>query len=341
MKFELKKTRGLDFKSANLIKRDFFSAGQLPLIISPQVPGLDLSQWIYKEKKYVDEELLKYCAVLFRGFDITRIEQFETVVKAYDPTLLSYNERSTPRTAVSNNVYTATEYPADQYIPLHNENSYSHRFSLKLWFCCLVPAATGGETPLADSRLVTANLRKEIVDIFNEKQIMYSRNFTTGIDLDWQTAFQTGSRVEVEEYCRKAGIEFQWKSDGGLQTKQIRPATIRHPITNAPIWFNQAHLFHVSSLDESLRRDLLETTARDALTRNAYFGDGEEIPVSMLDEIRETYRNCQTQFKWEKSDVLLVDNIFTCHARNPFTGPRKVIVAMSEPHQSANDRATA
>lgn len=341
MKFELKKTQAMDFKSSDLIKRDFFSSGQLPLIISPKVRGLDLSQWISKEKKYVDEELLRYGAILFRGFDITQVGQFENVVKSYNPALLSYKERSTPRTAVSNNVYTATEYPADQFIPLHNENSYSHQFPLKLWFCCLIPSETGGETPLADSRKVTKNLRKELIDIFNEKQVMYCRNFTTGIDLDWKTAFQTDSRADVEDYCLKAGIEFKWKNDGGLQTKQIRPAIIKHPVTNAPIWFNQAHLFHVSSLNESLKRDLLETTAKDSLTRNAYFGDGDEIPDSMLDEIRETYQNCQTQFKWEKSDVLLIDNIFTCHARNPFTGQRKVIVAMSELHKSISGNAAS
>jgi alpha-ketoglutarate-dependent taurine dioxygenase len=333
MKFELKKPKAINLNTSDLINSDFFSDGQLPLVITPKVPGLNLSHWIAKEKHFIDEQLQLFGAILFRGFDIFEVGEFENVVKSYNPSLLAYKERSTPRTAVSENVYTATEYPADQYIPLHNENSYSHQFPLKLWFCCLIPSQTGGETPLANNRDVTKFLRKEIFDLFKEKKVMYSRNFTTGIDLNWQTAFQTESQTVVEQYCLKSGIEFMWKNDGGLQTKQIRSAIIKHPVNNEIIWFNQAHLFHVSSLNASLRQDLLETTNKDHLTRNAYFGDGSEIPETILNEIREAYRNCQIQFKWEKSDVLLIDNIFTCHARNSFTGERKIIVAMSELYQ--------
>ncbi|MBD3557661.1 TauD/TfdA family dioxygenase [Planktothrix sp. FACHB-1355] len=325
-----KKPTALNLEQTELVKKEFFSTGELPLVVIPKVPGLALNQWIAREKNKIESDLKNFGAILFRGFDIFEVEHFEKVVKSFDPSLLSYKERSTPRTAVSDHVYTATEYPSDQYIPLHNENSYSHQFPLKLWFCCLVPPETGGETPIADSRRVFSRLEPELVRLFNEKKVLYCRNFTTGIDLDWRTAFQTESRAEVEKYCREAEIDFEWKSNGGLQTRQIRPATIRHPQTNENVWFNQAHLFHVSSLNESLKRDLLETTPAGALTRNAYFGDGSEISESILHEIRDVYGSCQIQFKWEKGDVLLVDNILTCHARNPFTGRRRIVVAMSE-----------
>jgi alpha-ketoglutarate-dependent taurine dioxygenase len=38
------------------------------------------------------------------------------------------------------------------------------------------------------------------------------------------------------------------------------------------------------------------------------------------------------ELPWRQGDILLIDNMLTAHARNPFTGPRKVVVAMADPH---------
>ncbi len=35
---------------------------------------------------------------------------------------------------------------------------------------------------------------------------------------------------------------------------------------------------------------------------------------------------------WQEGDILLIDNMLAAHARSPFTGPRKVLVAMADPH---------
>ncbi|MNT35177.1 Taurine catabolism dioxygenase TauD, TfdA family [compost metagenome] len=37
-------------------------------------------------------------------------------------------------------------------------------------------------------------------------------------------------------------------------------------------------------------------------------------------------------FAWQDGDVMMLDNMLIAHARNPFKGPRKVVVAMAEPH---------
>jgi alpha-ketoglutarate-dependent taurine dioxygenase len=37
-------------------------------------------------------------------------------------------------------------------------------------------------------------------------------------------------------------------------------------------------------------------------------------------------------FRWQAGDVLMLDNMLAAHARAPFKGPRKVVVAMAEPH---------
>lgn len=329
MKFELKKVKPVTLTSSTLVKTEFFNEDKLPLVIKPNFDGVDLIDWISKQKQFIAEELTKYGAILFRGFDITSETLFNQAVSAYDADLLEYKERSTPRTALGKNIYTATEYPADQKIPLHNENSYSPNYPLKLWFCCVKPSVTGGQTPLADSRKIYDHISGRTRDEFIKSKVKYTRNYGVGIDLDWKTAFQTDSKKNVENYCRNAEIDFEWLSNEKLHTEQIRPAVIAHPLTKEKVWFNQAHLFHYTNLPPEIRKDLLETTDKNSLSRNAYFGDGSEITEETLDEIRKIYDQFTVSFYWQKGDLLIVDNLLTAHGRNSYTGDRKILVAMS------------
>src|ERR1700754_2837743 len=102
---------------------------------------------------------------------------------------------------------------------------------------------------------------------------------------------------------------------------------VTHPSTGETVWFNHAHMFHVSNLEAKVRESLLREFTEEYLPRNAYYGDGSKIESSILEEIRETYYQTAVTFKWEKGDVLLLDNILASHGREPFVGPRKVLVA--------------
>ena len=53
-----------------------------------------------------------------------------------------------------------------------------------------------------------------------------------------------------------------------------------------------------------------------------------------LAKIREAYEQTAVRFRWQEDDVLLIDNMLTSHARDPFSGPRKIVVAMSELYPS-------
>ena len=98
------------------------------------------------------------------------------------------------------------------------------------------------------------------------------------------------------------------------------------------MWFNQAHLFHVSNLPVEVRESLLEIVDEEDLPRNVYYGDGSPIEESLLDDIRGVLAEATVSFPWCSGDVLMLDNMLTAHARTPFSGPRKVIVAMAQGH---------
>jgi hypothetical protein len=163
--------------------------------------------------------------------------------------------------------------------------------------------------------------------LFESKGITYIRNYGQ-LGLSWQETFQTQRPDGVEEYCRRNGIDWEWSDKGGLRTRQTLPAVRTHPTTGALVWFNQAHLFHLSSLGE-LRSDLMAQFGGDDVPRHAVFGDGEEITAELLQEVRAAYERHAVSVAWKQNDLLILDNMLWAHGRRPYSGPRRVLVAMT------------
>lgn len=309
----------------------------LPLVVQPATEGLNLIAWASSNLEFIEIQLLKYGGILFRNFTVRPENEFERLITVISGDLVEYNYRSTPRSRISGKIYTSTEYPADQSIPLHNEMAYSKNWPMKIWFFCLQPAESGGETPIADSRKVFERIDPRIKERFLQKNVMYIRNYGDGLDLPWQNVFQTSNKSEVEDYCRRDGIKFEWKDGNRLTTRQVCQGVAAHPKTGQKVWFNQAHLFHVSSLEPQIQQSLLSAFSPEQLPRNAFYGDGSPIEASVIQEIREVYEQEAITFSWEKGDILMLDNMLTAHGRRPYRGPRKIMVGMAEPFTGSDN----
>ncbi|MBY0463181.1 MAG: TauD/TfdA family dioxygenase [Alphaproteobacteria bacterium] len=299
------------------------------LVCEPINKNFDAFGWTSTNKLLIEKEILKYGGILFRNFGLYSVSEFNRFVQIFSSNLLDYVYRSTPRTRLGGKIYTATEYPADRTIPMHNENAYANIWPEKIFFFSTIVATEGGETPIVDSRNVYKKLDPAIIKKFEEKKVLYIRNYRTGVDLSWQEVFQTNNKDEVEDYCKNNSILWEW--DNGiseLTTKQICQATLSHPQTQEKVWFNQAHLFHVSGLDNDVQKSLLEEYGENNLPRNAFYGDGAPFEEDILDHIREIYEQEKIKFKWQKGDIMLLDNVLMAHGRQPFKGERKVAVAM-------------
>jgi alpha-ketoglutarate-dependent taurine dioxygenase len=306
----------------------------LPLVIQPRVDGIDLQAWAVRNQAQIKSSLLQHGALLFRGFNLREADDFEGFVKTVSSELLEYRERSSPRSLVQGHIYTSTNYPADQTIFLHNENSYQITWPLKIFFFCHTAPASGGETPIADCRRTLRRLDPKIVERFSDKKVMYVRNFCNGFGLSWQTVFQTDDKNQLNDYCRRAGIEAEWKSANQLRTRQVREAVAIHPVTGEPVWFNHAAFFHESTLEPTIREMLHSQFKEEDLPNNTYYGDGSPIEPSVLDEIRDAYLKETVLFPWLKGDLLMLDNMLVAHGRAPFTGPRKILVGMADPYST-------
>jgi hypothetical protein len=310
---------------------------KLPAVVEPDpqdriTAAEDFLASVIEDHDSLTGKLLEAGALLFQGLPLLNIPEFARFARRFaGRELLSYVAGASPRTQLGGGVYTSTEYPSEFTLPLHNELSYTFEWPEYLFFSCVTAAPEGGETPLADSREILRHLDPKIVERFRSRGLRYERILDGGRDnrYSWQAAFETDDREVVENYCRKGDVEFRWNDDGSLWLSECRPATAIHPKTGEEVWFNQADGFHPSVFGDEFYREYLLEPEKHRLRLNVRFADGGEIDVSDLNHIRGVIKNLSSATPWREGDILVVDNMLACHGRNPFTGPRKTLLAMA------------
>jgi alpha-ketoglutarate-dependent taurine dioxygenase len=325
-----------------LVRTSFFDSDRrFPAVVEPTLPDLDLVAYASGNRPAIEDLLARHGAIFFRGFTLAGVERFQQLVTAVSSGPLEYTERSSPRSQVSGKIYTSTDYPPNHPIFLHNEQSYNTLFPQKIIFFCVLPAAQGGATPIADCRRVYDRLPSALRERFERLGYLYVRNFGHGFGLPWQEAFQTEDRAAVEAYCAEHRIELEWRDGGRLRTRQVRPAVAVHPQTGERTWFNHLTFFHVSTLVPAVRDALLDEFAEEDLPNNTYYGDGAAIEPEVLATLREIYGQETVSFPWGRGDVLMLDNMLAAHGREPYEGARKVVVGMADPVRWNDVRAGA
>ncbi|MBE9035918.1 TauD/TfdA family dioxygenase [aff. Roholtiella sp. LEGE 12411] len=321
-RFRLLPRKTISIFPEDLVKVEhIFPQSHLPLVLKPNLDGLDLAEWASDNRDFIRAKLLQYGGILFRNFSIDGSTQFEKLIKSISGDLLEepteqniHNEEASPK----------------QNIFFHNEYSDKSSWPLKIFFFCIEPAQQGGEIPLADCRRVIDHINSRIKEQFLQKKWMLVRNFGGNFSQTWQRVFKTTDKSVVEKYCLSNNIEFEWKDNNRLRTRTVLPIIAQHPETDELIWFNQVAFFHISTLEPLLREALLAFPEED-LPNNTYYGDGSPIETSVIDEISQAYRQETVIFPGNKGDILMLDNMLVAHGRTPFVGHQEVLVGMSEP----------
>ncbi|WPN61791.1 non-ribosomal peptide synthase/polyketide synthase [Pseudomonas sp. P9_35] len=302
---------------------------RFPLMLEPGEPHLDVIEWIHQNRPLLEQKLAEHAGILFRGFALDGIQGFEAFAEAVQPGLYGqYGDL--PKKEGGKNTYRSTPYPERKMILFHNESSHQDRWPRKQMFYCEQAAPVGGATPVVDCRLMYERLPADLREKFEDKGLLYVRTFTDKLDVSWQHFFKTEDRLEVEARCRAGGIQWRWLDNDELQTRTPGPAIITHPITGEKSFFNQVQLHHIYWLDPDVREDLLSMFGLERMPRHVYYGDGTPIEDEVMARIGELYEACAVRFDWQKGDVILLDNMLVAHARDPFEGPRKIVVAMGD-----------
>ena len=75
----------------------------------------------------------------------------------------------------------------------------------------------------------------------------------------------------------------------------------------------------------------MDVYGADGLPFNTRFGNGDPIGEDVVELLNKVYEANTAREPWQAGDLLLVDNIRTAHSREPFEGPREVLVGDGRP----------
>lgn len=328
--FRAVRPRPIDIGHTSIVEtRELAPGNLLPLYVTPAMSGVDFAGWASNNRDFIEEKLLQHGGILFRGFGLSSVTDFESAATgAFRDLFKDYGDL--PQEGDSGRIYKSTPYPSDKVILFHNESSHLQRWPLKIAFFCAKAAAVGGNTPILDSRLLCQVMDTEILGEFRAKGLTYLRNFSPGLDVSWPQFFHTTDRSDVDAACAKAGVAWEWVGVDGLRVRQKCKAVTRHPKTGDEIFFNQVQLHHTSCLDPETREALSKLFGPDEMPRNVLYGDGTPIPDEVMGYLDELYWKHCVQFTWQTGDLILLDNMLTAHARSSYEGERKIMVAMGE-----------
>ena len=304
---------------------------KMPLVIEPNHEQVDLIYWLQNNKEEWYKLWLDHGAVLFRGFGVDTIEKVDAFAGCTIDEVFKENTEHQP-VSDSGSVQVPVEYAKDSHLLWHNENTFNLHWPTRAIFACGIPAETGGETPLVDARVMYDAIDPEIVDMFATKGVMYVRSYGVNdyVGLSWKKVFNTEDKKVVEAKCIEQKMEFEWLDNDTLITRSRRPGVLQHPETGHWCWINQAQHWHFSCLTKQTQEAISKLYKEAEYPRNCYFGDGSRIDDEVMAHILQKYREHEVVFPWQQGDVALVDNRSVAHARNPYTGERKIFVCFGD-----------
>lgn len=324
---------------------EFLNERMLPAVFTSRA-GESLETLLVDHRESLLAIQRRYGAILFRDFGLGTPEEFRTAADLwFQGGLRNYVGGVSPRGQVVAGVYESTRFPAHLRIPQHNEMSYLPDPPRELAFFCEIEPQHGGETPLADSRTIYDLIHEEIRALLEEGGISYhrylngrrmtlnhrNRHRIAQLHTSWMAAFSTDDPKTVEKACAENGSTVQWDKEEGAKINNILSAFRRHPDTGEMLWFNQIATFLSSPRSTGFLRWLLYQSAfPDPLMRpfHATLGDGRPITIPQLNSIHHAIDSATVRFRWQRGDLLLVDNFLVTHGRMPYKGDRRILVAI-------------
>jgi alpha-ketoglutarate-dependent taurine dioxygenase len=293
----------------------------------------DAPGWAAENRDALRAAVAERGSVRVRGLELSDAPEAAAVFERLADEMMPEREAFAARQGYAHGVYSSATWPQNQPMCMHHELSYTLEFPGLMMFACLGAPSEGGATGVADSEAVLAALPAGLVERFEREGWLLTRSYSDEIGASVLEAFGTDDRDAVESYCRANAIEFEWQPDGGLRTRQRRSAVLQHPRTGRRCWFNQIAFLSEWTMAAEVREFLVDMYGADGLPFNTRFGGGDPIGEDVVELLNEVYEANTLREPWQAGDLMLVDNIRMAHSREPFEGPREVIVGMADPVQ--------
>ncbi|MFG3166256.1 TauD/TfdA family dioxygenase [Streptomyces sp. NPDC048200] len=287
--------------------------------------------WAAASREGLASALSEHGAVVIRGLALHDTTDVAAVLDRLGVQPMAEKETFAARETYGPGLYSASPWPPNQPMCMHHELSYTLDPPGLLLFACLSEPTVGGATCVADAAAVLDALPRDLVDRFERDGWLLTRTYNDEIGATLTEAFGTTDRDAVEAYCRSQDISWAWQPDGSLRTAQRRCAVVRHPVDGRRCWFNQVAFLNEWTLAPEVREYLVEEYGTDGLPFNTFHGDGEPLDEDVVRLVNAAYEDHTVRTPWQAGDLLAVDNVRTAHSREPYEGPRSVVVAMASP----------
>lgn len=288
----------------------------------------DFWNWVAENTSWFRAIMQKHGALLLRGAPLHNPKDFERFVDSAGFPRMPYVGGAAPRKEVTSRVLTSNESPPSEPIPFHHEMAQVPKPPSYIFFYCDVPPHEGGATAIAHSAH-TYNLFQSVNADFAERieehGVQYIRvmpdqdDHRSAIGRSWRSTFQTNSKEEAEEKMKQAGMSWTWFENGNVRTETaVLPAVRLEQRTGQKTFFNSMIAAYTGWIDE-----------RNDPTKAVICGDGTMMNDEAIRTTDTLMKRDSVALKWQKGDVLCIDNHLVLHARHPFKGPRRILATIS------------
>lgn len=233
---------------------------EMPLVFEPQerkdLPFLQ--NFLSKNSEKLMEDVGKYGALLFRGFDIQSDKDFEQAIvsiqgiKGISDAFMAEHGRERVD-GLKYVLHTNTIYKTGGTLYLggfHSENYYTTDVSAFIAFCCLKPPILGGETGLINMEKVYDHLDDQLKSRLEEKPFFVDKWLVSDVAKRYQIDPKT-----VEKICKDFDLPLAGEGEDKL-ILMYKPSVFEHPVTKKKAF--QINFFSLPSLDPALRKCFLK-----------------------------------------------------------------------------------
>lgn len=335
----------------------------IPVVVSPRPSGRQdfafLLSFVKDNCAAINKVIGETGAVLFRGFEVRTAEQFEQIALLIKPNLSKQYLGTSPRTSTSEYTFTASEIGPSKPVAAHCEMAFlPNSKPERIFFCCLQPSEYGGETPIVRVDHVLRDMPARVRSRFEAQGVRYVRNYAGKASAKslnpfqlkpWEDVFETTDPREIQKMCDRDGVAASFSNDGkDLRLSNTQPAILAHPQSKIPVWSSHAAVFNIwgpfIEMTQVLRYRwdwrtaifglivwILTITMKfiysaEQQAMNSFYGDGVELSYSDIKAISDATWKNYAVYKWQKGDIVAVDNNLVAHGRLPFRGSRKRVV---------------
>jgi alpha-ketoglutarate-dependent taurine dioxygenase len=303
---------------------------------SPVCTMEEFVSWADSNREELDRLILAYGGILLRRFPVTSAAQFNDFISVFPNYQPGYVGGGSPRNAIEGKILESTRYDENLKIPLHSEMAYLKSYPARIAFFCRRASPVGGETIIGSMRTFMQHLPTALREKLEKHQIHIVRNFapagTTPTIVDdsdkvcWNDAFYTDDRMKVEDHCKRLSAKPIWNNDGSLTIINVMTPFTDHPLTGER--FYRSHIHSGGRVRQASVDADVGTKARRP---SGYSLDGgETLGSDEIAIIKSLFDRIERSFPWNHGDVMILDNLQVAHGRNPFSGPREVMVALLE-----------